>query len=289
MTDPTVCCVMLMNGRGPMVRRAIKSFRDQTYTPRMLLIWDTSTSECIDQTIFRDDEYDDPETPSSPRGYLLWYPEVNRGASIGELRNDANGYAVEEMGAQIICTWDSDDHSHANRISEQVALLQASGAECVGYNGVLFWDTRVCSGCKFAQPYIESDEPGRWHGTSRGPHRCDSSAYIYRNYGPDYCIGSSMMYTRAAWERVKFDHINQDEDGRFLLRVKSVGVSGIGSEESRQFATASSPEFEGYYTDPRMVCSIHGGNTSHYNPEGERNSYHRSPEWDSYCQEQMKL
>ncbi len=39
--SPTVACVMLVNGRPDMVKRAVASFRAQTYENSKLLIWDT--------------------------------------------------------------------------------------------------------------------------------------------------------------------------------------------------------------------------------------------------------
>ena len=279
-----------------MLKRAIASFRAQTYTNKRLVIFNTGPIVGVHDL---------------PLVAEVGWADSARKWSIGELRNEANSI----IAGDVICHFDDDDLSHRSRIAEQVALLQASGAECVGYNEAVFWDTR-----KFVGSRDRSRHPAKQFAETDGdPHANQgesvegyvNQAYIYRNYSPDYCIGSSMMYTRAAWERVKFDHINSGEDGRFLQRVRSVGVSSLrevacsipaidvtqggmlGTQEPDRYRRfiPGIPEFGpgAMLPEPRMICSIHGGNTSHYNPEGERNSYRRAPEWVAHCERIMKL
>src|SRR6185436_15303374 len=141
MSNPTVCAMCLVNGRAEMVKRAIKAFKEQTYTGERWLL------------SFND----------------------GSGATIGTLRNRA----VESIRADIIVHWDSDDWSHPRRIEEQVALLQSSGKECVGYREMLFWDSRECQG-------RAAD------GSSVGPPTRVAAAWLYTNRDTRYCLGASL-------------------------------------------------------------------------------------------------
>jgi hypothetical protein len=212
MSLPTVCCVMLANGRPEMARRAAQSFfRQNCESHKNLLIWN------------------------------------NNGGVIGALRNEANS----TVKADIILHWDSDDWSHPNRIAEQVALLQSSGAECVGYSEMLFWQSSEIF----------------------------SSAWLYRAAVPNYAVGTSMCYWRETWQRDPFPDRSEgcDDLDWFNRGVKIIGVSAN--------ATVSFPQVT---VDPRMIASIHGGNTCAKIDVNAR-EWRRVPEWDAYCREAMKL
>ena len=118
MADPTVCAVMLTRNRPDMARRAVRSFESQTYQNKRLVIWDTVCGPTVRHA-----------------GHFQHCTIGDAGESIGKLRNQANALCRED----IIIHFDDDDVSHPNRIAEQVAHLQASGAECVGYREMLFW------------------------------------------------------------------------------------------------------------------------------------------------------
>lgn len=181
--DPLVCVVMLTRDRPAMARRAIAAFRAQTYGRKRLFILDSGR----------------PDTPygETDAATVHVYPDL-KGATIGRLRNAANRCAVDHYGADIIVHWDDDDVSHPRRIAEQVALLQASKKQCVGYNEVLFWDTR-------------------WN-----------EAWLYRNPDPRWIAGASMCMWRSAWESCPFDDAPH-EDQRWWLKNadKCMGTAGI--------------------------------------------------------------
>lgn len=99
--DPVVACVMLVNGREDMVRRAVASFHSQTYRNKRLVSWPGAS-----------------------------------GKTIGEYRNEA---AAACPWASIIAHWDSDDWSVPARIESQVKLLR-HGYDAVAYHSMLFWD-----------------------------------------------------------------------------------------------------------------------------------------------------
>lgn len=238
MTEPLVCCVMLTRDRPGMARRAVECFRAQTYKTKILVAWDTGGLPDIGL--------------SFQLAQNEWTVEDVPDYSIGELRNRAARWVTDGPHPlpDVLIHWDSDDWSHPNRIAEQVALLQQSGKECVGYNEMLFW---------------------------REPH---GEAWLYRNANPRYCVGTSLCYWRAAWERRPFPDLPKNgegtgEDTAWLREVDSLGLG-----------------LRAYGYEPRMIASIHGGNTMPYNIEelvanGSR-EWTRVP-WDDYCREKMRL
>ncbi len=242
--QPLVTAVLLTANRPEMTRRAIDSFWRQTYSNKNLLMLNSG------------DTLSFPEFPL----HLC----TSSGKSVGELRNLANAAG----SGKIIAHWDSDDLSHPNRLAEQVALLQSSGRECVGYREVLFWNTRGTDG-------------------SIG------HAWIYRDaYDPQYAIGASLCYWRLAWERRPFEHVNKGEDNRFRIGTKSLGVSAIPCHDSRlQWDTRKPiPQFPLVIEEPRLICQIHAGSTTQGTPPKEKKAeWERAPQWDAYCCERMKL
>lgn len=246
--NPTVCCVMLANGREAMVRRAIRCFRAQTYQNKRLLIWNTG-----DHTLDLGDEDEEYE--------IAHVYADQKARSIGTLRNEANQFW---NAYPIICHWDSDDWSHPDRLSEQVALLQSSGKECVGYNQMLFWrDLQL----------TERDV----YGPEGSNEPCDviQESWMYRLPLPCGILGTSLMYWRRAWEKNPFADKNNGEDQDFLRRVSCQGVvSLLDTNPSR-------------LNEPRMIASIHGSNTaSQIDPT--HSMWTRTPEWDARVREIME-
>ncbi len=237
MSAPTVACVMLANGRPEMVNRAVKSFRAQTYPDRVLIQYDN-----------------------------------DGGKSIGTLRNTANSLT----GCDIICHWDSDDWSHPDRISEQVALLQSSGAECVGYDEMLFWDSTPKA--RMAQeigPQVKLEDPG-------------GQAWLYRADMKNYVVGTSMCYWRNTWERFPFPDYSEGCDD---LRWSS-GDTRTGMRAVKIVGAAIQPDRAVENDGPRMIAGIHGGNTcAKIAAQGKtwEKVWTRVPDWDAYCREAMKL
>ena len=235
---PDVTAIMLVDGRHDMTARAVQSFMAQTYPEdkRYLLIWDTG------------DPHYAPPFVYDPHGIEIWHRQ--RGPSIGALRNAAN----KEARGEIIIHFDSDDLSHPNRIAEQVALLKSSGAECVGYNEMLFWDT--------ATEHTFSDERGV------------GTAWLYTGPSDQYCLGTSMCYWRETWERNPFADTNAGCDdlywhGRGLRMVAHPAWGPIPMPVS-----------------PRIIAAIHGGNTcAAIDPTST--DWRRMPEWDSTCRRLM--
>ncbi len=272
--NPTVACVMLASGRPEMVRRAIKSFHAQTYEDKWLHIMDTGNKRIYE-----------PADVAGLGERVTYRPVYMKDPlPIGTLRNHANDYAKREdkdkchscdaeLPKEIFCHWDSDDWSHPNRIADQVALLQSSGAECVGYDEMLFWRLAPC---------------GRWDCEGSGCCRgCE--AWLYRAAGcmhiKNYAIGTSMCYWRETWEKFPFpDYSAGCDDLRWAQ-----GDSKTGTRAVKIVSFSSIEPIDAYSGSvPRMIASIHGGNTCANFVPGAK-EWTRVPEWDAYCREAMKL
>jgi len=240
MTEPLVAAIMLTRDRPLMAARAVASFRAQTYNPNnlRLRIVDTGSKSLYSaNSLF----------VSSFPGVV--YQQAGHGPSIGLLRNEANRGASM---AEIIVHWDDDDYSHPNRIAEQVALLQSSGADAVGYRDMLFWRTLV------------NDKSGY------------GEAWLFTHPRPSYMLGTSFCYWRRVWEKRPFPDAPKapggaGEDSLWSLPLKVANASSIHADG-----------------DPRMVASIHGANSQPYAIK-EGPQWKRCPEWDSALGAKMAL
>lgn len=269
-SEPTVVCVMLTKDRPAMAARAVASFRAQTYERKRLLIVDSNPNACSRQILARDTDLDEWPIEAQPDFAF-------RGAeTIGQLRNLACRYAAHHYVrsrdcVEVFAHWDDDDWSHPNRLAEQVALLQASGADLVGYSEALFWDTRTYVDVT-SDPMRITKLADRLSDKFSNP---DGQAWLYRNPDPAYALGTSFCYWRRVWEAHPFDHINHGEDERFRAKVACMGISSIGRQP--------------LVGEPRMIASIHGSNTSPFDPAKTPAMCRRVPTWDSYCAERTRL
>jgi len=224
-----------------MARKAVEAFRAQTYDPasRYLLIYDTG-----DQTWY------DPESDSENEVHLVISGDIAKG-SIGSLRNKANAC----VNVDVLIHWDSDDWSHPQRIVEQVAFLQSSGADCVAYRELLFWR--------------------------------DTEAWRYKTGAPS--CGSTFCYWRKAWEKHPFPDVSHGEDVLWRPHVRIVGRSAL------LVPIPQAEHKDGVWQDlsmecePRMICRIHGGNTETYEPAQYPDTWTRVPQFDEYCRAKMAL
>ena len=277
MAEPLLCAIMLTRDRPAMAARAVRCFREQTYGNVLLFVLDTS-EKCTPGTPYGED-----------RATTVWMPEQGGKHSIGILRNGAIRAALGWQQFDIVAHFDDDDWSHPNRIAEQVALLQATGKDAVGYREILFWRT-----------FAEAP-----HGASQR----ESQAWLYSHAHPSYIVGTSLCYWRRTWERRPFKDLPKGnsigEDTEFINGLDTLGVTtfhgqpweivlcACGHKYPRSGAPCS--QCHTYPDDgPRMIASIHGGNSSggydfkRLAAEGSRN-WKRVPEWDEHCRERMKL
>jgi hypothetical protein len=174
---------MLTRDRPKLAKGAVECFRAQTYPAKELLIWDTSDE--VDSYQSRIDRVAQVFADKAPR-------------TIGALRNEANAYNAVWHSSEILIHWDDDDWSHPDRIAGQVALLEESGADVVGYNEMLFWRA------------------------DRG------QAWLYSNTHPKgYALGTSLCYWRKTWERHHFANDTQGVEERWLREKKVVSETAM--------------------------------------------------------------
>lgn len=284
MSQPIVCCVMLTRDRPELAKRAVECFRAQTYENKWMLAFDTG------------EEW--PEYDSSRGDDVLTRMDGGMaGRSIGALRNEAAKVAVEGRSAKvcgvdprtpdIFIHFDDDDFSHPNRIAEQVALLQSSGADVVGYSDMLFWrEPRVEYGQKVKDPHgLGMLDTGALH---------PGEAWLYTaTKGCAPALGTSLCYWRKTWEKNPFPDQPKpgnmgSEYGNWLKALKcetrtSIERVCIGDVSLSSVSTESI--HQRWEAQPRMIARIHAGNGSRdaYQleklVEGGSREWHRAPQW----------
>lgn len=259
--QPTVCAIMLTRDRRALAAKAVECFRRQTYENKRLFIWNTG-----DSMVLLDSQL--------PGEIEITVASPFRDLPIGTLRNQAAKHALSFGRAlDIFVHFDDDDWSHPNRITEQVALLQASGADVVGYSEMLFWwEVRTTR----EEPHAVTFNPGE--------------AWLYTNTKPPgYALGTSLCYWRKTWEAHHFPSETQGVEEHWLREKRVHSVTA--------FYPAVSPTMVGGSTaktvdlrEPRMIARIHAGNTSNgyrleeYAAKGSR-EWRRVPEWDARVRE----
>lgn len=247
-----------------MLKRAIRSFQAQTYQNKRMLIVNSGLGPQI------------KETADIKERCFIGADAM----TIGALRNLGNGDASE---ADILIHFDDDDWSHSARIAEQVALLQASGKEAVGYREMLFWRDRIPAKVAHDITAMIAQFPSEAfplpaHLRLHGPE-----AWLYSSGNPRMCLGTSLCYWRSVWERRPFEDKQVGEDAAWLLGVDSFGVPAF-----------EPVVYNGPPVNARMIASIHGGNTSpayqHLEAcQAQGEAWKRVPHWDSHCRNVMGL
>ncbi len=281
-SEPLVCAVMLTRDRPAMAARAVAAFRAQTYAKKRLIVWDTGHVPTFSAKAI---------VTEVAEG--LFYVPEQRGKTIGWLRNYiADCIHDEPPRPDIFVHWDDDDLSHPNRIAEQVALLQASGADCVGFNEVLFW--RKLDG------EMEFDKNFGDGGFGAVTETADAieietgaliespgEAWIYSNRNPLYATGASLCYWRKTWERHPFKDTMVGEDNAFLQDIRDAGgnIVTVSCFHKRNFTPEGT---EVGNCQPRLIQCIHGGNTAAQVDE-KSDQWRRAPEWDNYARGRMAL
>ncbi len=115
-SSPTVSCLMVTADRPALARRAILSFREQTYPRKELVVLDNGERQMDDLLA---------DLPDAE----VRYRHVRKapGTWIGALRNESLGMAT---GGLVVPQWDDDDWSHPERLARQAAVLLEGYAAC---------------------------------------------------------------------------------------------------------------------------------------------------------------
>lgn len=121
---PLISCLMPTARRPDFVRCAVQCFQRQNYPRKELIILDHEPGSRLESQLRQLDD---------PRIRYYHHPESN--PPIGTLRNRC----VELASGDYIATWDDDDLFHPQRLSLQMAILQASRADACLLSHLLLW------------------------------------------------------------------------------------------------------------------------------------------------------
>lgn len=230
-----VLCILPTRDRGDMTARAVRSFQSQSYAKKRLMILHNGDAQ--DHICGFDGD---------KRINQAW---CGPGLTIGELRNKA--IELDSFGQpELIAHFDSDDWSHPERLSEQVALIE-QGYDIVGYRDLLFYDSISIAANT---------------GRSSGELHLYSAGRSNNHIG----CGTSFMYRRSAWERHPFHAVTNQEDMAFLNRIPLEKRMFVSSLEGPQ----------GQHREPRMIAEIHGANTM-------RHRKMEAPHWQQIVDEPL--
>lgn len=180
--SPRITAIMPTADRRPYVGSAIAQFFGQDCETAELLILDDGTDAVGDLV------------PDHPR--VRYFREDER-RTIGDKRNRMCGLAAGE----IIVHWDDDDWHAPDRLSRQLAAIEATGADICGLAEV---------------PFLADDGSSAWTYRWGGRYR-----WVY---------GASLAYRRAYWRRRPFKPLRQGEDTRFLFDARDAHVHVMPEE-----------------------------------------------------------
>ena len=234
MRQPTVSAICLTADRQAYTDRAVQCFLSQTYENAWLLIYDTGKKPySLDRL--------------ATSRIIIAKEGAEMSGTIGKLRNQAHSLITD---SEVLIHWDSDDWSAPHRIEEQVRLLQASNADIVGYNDLLFWDS------------------------------VKSEAWMWRHADHKSPVGTSLCYWRKYWETHPFTGTSAGEDRLFTLGQRTSACTSLQSY-------GDNPDQQGSWR-PMLVAELHGGNT-HAKVTPEALEWKRETGWDGRLKELMKL
>jgi glycosyltransferase involved in cell wall biosynthesis len=111
-----ISCLMVTRDRVSLARRAIRSYADQTYPNRELVIV-TDGTERYRASLDRYASFIDAKN--------VRFADPGRpGQTLGALRN----LSMDVAKGELVCQWDDDDCSHPERLSSQAAHMLREGA-----------------------------------------------------------------------------------------------------------------------------------------------------------------
>jgi O-antigen biosynthesis protein len=189
------------NRRG-FVPAAIDCWMRQTYENRELLIVDDG---------------DDPIRDLVPKDTRIRYVRLDERLTTGTKRN----CCCELAAGEIVCNFDDDDWSAADRIEDQVRRMQETGKPITGYSTLLLWNIET----KEAVAYVAAVD----------------------NYVP----GTSLCFLRSYWKTRKFSSRQMASDNDFVFpSLKQIAAT---HDESRMVARIHSC----HHTSPKDGLADH--------------------------------
>ena len=104
---PKVSCLMVTYDRLTLAKRAMRSFAEQTWTDRELVIVTAGSGRFVDAL----------QSEASALGIAAIFVRAAPTTSLGALRN----LSLDAADGEIVCQWDDDDFHHPRRIEAQRA------------------------------------------------------------------------------------------------------------------------------------------------------------------------
>jgi len=186
--------------------------RARDFLPRTIRCFESQDYPALEMVLVGDEEWFSARLV--PGTALRISAPIGLG-TVGEKRNTACDLAH----GSIICHFDDDDWSRPDRVSHQVALLQASGKQVVGYNVIAAEETR--------QVNIITEE---------GKRAAASKWWRWR-VAPDDAAGTSLCYRKEWWQKHPFLAVNYGEDRAFFAEAYAAGTALSVDGEDRICAT----------------------------------------------------
>ena len=118
---PLVSVLLCTHGRRSLLPLALESYNSQNYPELELLVIDDCEYDPIEDMLV-----------NVLNARYLWHSSKN----LSQKRN----FGIQQAQGEIIVHFDSDDWSGAERISEQVRLLQLASFTAVGYSSAFWYD-----------------------------------------------------------------------------------------------------------------------------------------------------
>jgi glycosyltransferase involved in cell wall biosynthesis len=192
-----VSCVTVTTGRDSLIGSAIKSFQNQTYPNREMIIVSQGNQDqnsSIRSKIAGQDNIHFVEAPSR--------------LTLGQMRN----LSVELAHGELICQWDDDDLYHPNRITTQVRAIRGGCVASLYTKYLKYFDNTkklyMIDHLRGADGYIKLLE-----------------SHPYKKF-----LCGSILFRKELFHKFKNllypeggDQSNKEEDLNVLQRIMSVG------------------------------------------------------------------
>lgn len=207
-----VSCLMVTANRAGLARRAVECFLAQRWPNRELIVVDDGHEDYT------------PLFAAIPADRVV-YRKVAKAAdtTLGALRN----LTLDLARGQVVAQWDDDDWYHPERLTRQMALLDAGHAVCLLRGTLMHLDAPEW----FDHPYVGTLEPGvpgsivhRADPAVRYPEkRRGEDTDFLSNWTPDQIgvLDAPGLFVRA------FHGANTWERDHFERRVRNTPASAI--------------------------------------------------------------
>lgn len=175
---PRVSCVMPTRDRRRFVALAIACFLRQDPGGELVIL----------------DDGEDPVADLVPPGPIR-YERLDRPVVLGTKRNLCNELAAGD----VIVHWDDDDWQAPDRVTRQVAVLAATGADLCGTAEQIYYEPATDRAWRYRFPA-----------------------------GDRWVAGNTLCYTRDRWRRHSFPPVPTGEDNAFVAAGRPpAAVAGL--------------------------------------------------------------